>query len=50
MTVEDVDASVQRAIELGGTVLMQPQDIPDTGRFAVSQDPQGATFSIIAYS
>ena len=50
MTVEDVDASAKQAVELGGKVLMPPQDIPDTGRFAVIQDPQGATFSIITYS
>jgi predicted enzyme related to lactoylglutathione lyase len=27
-----------------------PTDIPDTGRFAMLQDPQGATFSVIALS
>ena len=50
MTVADVDVSARRAVELGGKVLMQPQDIPETGRFAVIQDPQGATFSIISYT
>ncbi|MDY7015278.1 MAG: VOC family protein, partial [Cyanobacteriota bacterium] len=42
VTVEDVDASVQKAEELGATVLLSPQNIPDVGRFSIIQDPQGA--------
>lgn len=45
--VEDVDASAAKVKELGGQVHVGPQDIPDTGRFAMVQDPQGAMFSII---
>ena len=30
----------------GGTVIVPPTDIPKTGRFAVMQDPQRATFAI----
>jgi predicted enzyme related to lactoylglutathione lyase len=44
--VEDADATVARAVELGATVLMPPIDSP-AGRFAMLTDPQGATFSII---
>lgn len=40
----DVDATARQAAELGGTVLKQPADIPDIGRFAMIQDPQGAVF------
>jgi predicted enzyme related to lactoylglutathione lyase len=32
--------------ELGGKVCVPPTDIP-VGRFAVVNDPEGATFSII---
>ncbi len=44
--VEDCDAMALKATELGATVCVQPQDIPNTGRFAVIQDPQGAMFMI----
>jgi hypothetical protein len=44
--VADADATVARAQELGGTVQVQPMDIPP-GRFAVITDPQGATFAVI---
>jgi uncharacterized protein len=47
--VEDTDASVAKAQELGGSVRMEPMDIP-VGRFAVLGDPQGATFAIIRMS
>src|ERR1700681_934170 len=41
----DVDATVQTAQGLGGRVYMGATDIPDTGRFAVLADPQGAVFA-----
>jgi hypothetical protein len=47
--VEDTDAAVARAEQLGGAVVVPPTDIPP-GRFAVLSDPQGAIFSIIATS
>jgi len=45
--VDDTDAMVQKAAELGATTIAPPMDIPDTGRFAILQDPQGAAFAII---
>lgn len=47
MQVDDVDASAARAKELGGQVIVEPQDYPG-GRFAVVADPQGASFGLIA--
>src|ERR1700681_2787243 len=44
----DVDATVQTAQGLGGRVYMGATDIPDTGRFAVLADPQGAVFAIFS--
>jgi uncharacterized protein len=44
--VADADATVARATELGGSILVEPFDTP-VGRMAVIRDPQGATFSII---
>jgi predicted enzyme related to lactoylglutathione lyase len=49
VTVDDVDATARTAKELGGQVLMGPQDIPEVGRFCVIQDPQGAILSAITY-
>ncbi len=47
LAVDDCDASAARAAELGGNVCVPPTDIP-VGRFAVLDDAQGATFSIIS--
>ena len=49
VTVADVDALLLRVTKLGGKVAVPPHDIPDVGRFAVIQDPQGAMLSIISY-
>lgn len=43
----DCDATASKAKSLGGQVHMGPQDIPEVGRFAVLQDPQGAWFNVI---
>jgi predicted enzyme related to lactoylglutathione lyase len=45
--VDDCDAMVAKANELGAKTCSPPMDIPDTGRFATLQDPQGAAFAII---
>lgn len=47
-TVQDVDASVEKAKSLGAKVYAPPMDIPTVGRFAVLADPQGATFAVFA--
>jgi predicted enzyme related to lactoylglutathione lyase len=49
VTVTDIDATARRCTELGGKVLMPPTDIPNVGRFAVLQDPQGAVLNAITY-
>jgi uncharacterized protein len=46
--VEDADAAVAKAEELGGRVLVPPFDIPEVGRYAVVQDPVGAVFGVLA--
>jgi len=45
---DDIEGSTHRAEELGATVLVEPQDIPEVGRFAVFSDPQGAVFALFA--
>jgi hypothetical protein len=49
VTVDQVDKVVERAKGLGARVLVEPQDIPNVGRFATISDPQGATISLITY-
>jgi len=44
--VADVAASVERALELGGSELMHGKDDDGTSQWAVLLDPQGAAFGI----
>lgn len=46
----DVDTITARAADIGATVIMEPMDIPGTGRFSLLSDPQGAVFSVLSYS
>lgn len=48
--VGDCDASTAKAKELGASVVVPPQDIPKTGRFAVVKDPQGAMFAVFKFA
>ncbi|HSH79103.1 MAG TPA: VOC family protein [Herpetosiphonaceae bacterium] len=45
--VADVAASVQRALDLGGSVLMHTKDNDGKSQWAVLRDPNGAAFGII---
>lgn len=45
--VDDVDATVSKAQELQAAIIVPAMDIPDVGRMAIIQDPQGAAFGII---
>jgi predicted enzyme related to lactoylglutathione lyase len=45
--VDDVNATVARAQELGGGVIVEATDLPDFARFAVLRDSEGAVFAII---
>lgn len=46
VSVESADASAARIAELGGKICKAPFDIPNVGRIAIAQDPQGAVFGI----
>jgi predicted enzyme related to lactoylglutathione lyase len=50
VTVDDVDATAKKTAGLGGKVLVPAMDIPNVGRMAVIQDPQGAVLSVITYA
>ncbi len=47
--VDDVDASTTRVEELGGKVMVPPQDFPG-GRFSIVMDPNGSAFGLLRMS
>ena len=49
VTVDDVDARAARVAGAGGTVIVDPVDIPSVGRMAIIQDPTGGVIGIIKY-
>jgi predicted enzyme related to lactoylglutathione lyase len=46
VAVDDVDASLSKAVKLGAKSCLPVTSIPDVGRIAVIQDPQGATIGL----
>jgi predicted enzyme related to lactoylglutathione lyase len=44
--VEDLEASVAKVKELGGTVHMEPTPVPEHGSFAVIADPSGGVLGL----
>ena len=47
--VDDCDAIVAEANSLGGKTVVPPTDVPEIGRFAFLQDPQGAYFAVMKF-
>ncbi|PYQ63223.1 MAG: hypothetical protein DMF54_17330 [Acidobacteria bacterium] len=45
--VDDSDRTVDKARGMGAKVGVPPTDIPNIGRFAILNDPQGAGFAVI---
>jgi uncharacterized protein len=45
--VDDLDAAVRRAGELGGSARVSPTDLPGVSRFAIVADPQMARLAVI---
>ena len=46
VVVKSVDATLAQATKLGAKVLMPAMDIPQVGRVAMIQDPQGAAIGL----
>ncbi len=46
VAVDDVDATLRFAAELGGRVVVEPRDVPTAGRLAVLADRQGGRFGV----
>ena len=49
LTVENVDDACARCKELGGTIVMEPMDVPGIGRFAIIADPSEAALGLAQY-
>ena len=47
LSVPDVDGFASRAGGLGASVTVPPADLPNRGRYAVLEDPQGAFFVVL---
>jgi predicted enzyme related to lactoylglutathione lyase len=47
VAVADCDATAAKATSLGAQIIVQPNDIPDVGRFAALIDPQGACIAFM---
>jgi predicted enzyme related to lactoylglutathione lyase len=45
---EDVDSDAEKIRSSGGTLMVEPMDVPPSGRILVAQDPQGAIFAQFA--
>ncbi len=48
--VANCDASVAKAKDLGARLMVGPNDISKTGRFAILSDPQGAMFAVFEFA
>jgi uncharacterized protein len=44
--VESADETATKTVELGGSVISEPFDVPESGRMAVLADPEGAVFCL----
>ncbi|MDD9988082.1 MAG: hypothetical protein OXQ31_17535 [Spirochaetaceae bacterium] len=46
--VDDIDTSLQKAVDLGATVILPVTTIPKSATFALFADPQGNCIGIVA--
>ena len=49
VTVDDVDARIEKAKSLGATVIGEPMSVPGVGRMATISDPAGGVIALITY-
>lgn len=47
VATDDLEATMARAVELGGSVLLGPTPIPGVGSFAMVRDPDGNAVSLL---
>lgn len=49
VSVADLDATLAKAKDLGGTAIVPPTPIPGVGAFAMFQDPDGNAIGILQF-
>ncbi|WP_298821005.1 VOC family protein [uncultured Roseibium sp.] len=49
VTVDDVDARIEKAKSLGATIASEPMSVPGVGRMATLVDPVGGVIALITY-
>lgn len=47
VAVDDVNACATRVVQLGGTVIEPPHDVPGVGRICLLTDPMGAPLTLM---
>jgi len=50
LSVPDVDRTSRDVAESGGSVILEPAELPDRGRYSVIEDPQGAALVLLRSS
>jgi uncharacterized protein len=48
VATNNIDESVAKVKELGGTIYVPPKEIPNVGKFSVFADPQGAMLALLS--
>jgi hypothetical protein len=48
--VANLEASVEKVKANGGSITLEPHDVPGGGRIAMCMDPQGAAFALLGSS
>jgi predicted enzyme related to lactoylglutathione lyase len=43
---EDIEADLKKAVELGGAIVQEKMEIPETGWFGMFKDPTGNTIAL----
>ena len=46
ITVEKIDSSAKKCVELGGKIISEPKDMQGYGRYCIIQDPAGAVCAL----
>lgn len=47
ISVDNVDETTRKALDLGAKIIKEPMDIPNTGRFSIIEDPTGGMIAFI---
>ena len=47
VAVDDLEETLAKATRLGATVVVQPQEVPAVGTFALFQDPEGHMIGVL---